>query len=164
MTQRALSSTPPRIRHVAGQGNSGSVDRTFGAVGAGAAGALGLVLVGVAVAVARIAWPSVRATGFSFVTDSVWDPSRGSFGALAFVWGTLLTSLIALSLAVPIGLGVAVFLTEDGKMRFRQFRARISDHRGAHVPGHFLILLANAVSAACLKSVADGFFADRFYR
>ncbi len=120
MTQRALSSTPPRARSIAGEGMTSSADRTFGAVGAGAAGALGLVLVGVAVSVARIAWPSIRTTGFSFVTESVWDPSRGSFGALAFVWGTLLTSLIALSLAVPIGLGVAVFLTDLGPSRLRR--------------------------------------------
>lgn len=98
----------------------GSADRVFGAIGAGAAGALALVLVGVAASIARVAWPSVRATGLSFVTESAWDPSRGAHGALAFVWGTLITSFVALGLAAPIGLGVAVFLTDLGPPRLRR--------------------------------------------
>jgi phosphate transport system permease protein len=121
MTQRALSNppnAPPRSLRFAAEGRGGSADRTLGALGAGAAGALGLVLVGVALAVARIAWPSIRSTGLGFVTTHGWDPSRGTYGALAFVWGTVLTSLVALSIAVPVGLGVAVFLTDLGPRRF----------------------------------------------
>ncbi|MBX3220902.1 MAG: phosphate ABC transporter permease subunit PstC [Labilithrix sp.] len=123
MTQRALSTPPrlpPRSLRASVEGNGSSVDRAFGAVGAGAAGALGLVLVGVAASVARIAWPSIQATGLSFVTTSVWDPSRGTYGALAFVFGTLVTSFIALLLAVPVALGVAVFLTDLGPRRLQR--------------------------------------------
>ncbi|MDF2696900.1 MAG: Phosphate transport system permease protein PstC [Labilithrix sp.] len=123
MTQRALTSSPPgapRSTRAIAEGRGGSADRTFGVLGAGAAAALGLVLVGVALAVARIAWPSIRANGLSFVTSHVWDPSRGAYGALSFVWGTVLTSFIALLLAVPIGLGVAVFLTDLGPARLRR--------------------------------------------
>ncbi|MBX3197817.1 MAG: phosphate ABC transporter permease subunit PstC [Labilithrix sp.] len=119
MTQRALS-TPPRSLRPSVDGNGSSTDRVFGAIGAGAAGALGLVLIGVAASVARIAWPSIRATGLSFVTTSVWDPSRDVYGALAFVYGTLVTSFIALALAVPVGLGVAVFLTDLGPRRLQR--------------------------------------------
>jgi phosphate transport system permease protein len=50
--------------------------------------------------------------GFSFFTRSAWDPVSGDFGALPFIFGTLATSLLALALAVPLALGVAVFLTE----------------------------------------------------
>ncbi|MBX3211126.1 MAG: phosphate ABC transporter permease subunit PstC [Labilithrix sp.] len=119
MTQRALS-TPPRSLRRSVEGNGSSADRTFGAIGAGAAGALGLVLIGVAASVARVAWPSIRETGLSFVTTSVWDPSRDVYGALAFVYGTLVTSFIALALAVPVGLGVAVFLTDLGPRRLQR--------------------------------------------
>ena len=119
MTERALSNAPHSLRFAA-EGRGRSADRTLGAIGAGAAGALGLVLVGVAVSVARIAWPSIRATGAALVVGHVWDPSRGSYGALAFVWGTIFTSFIALALAVPIGLGVAVFLTDLGPRRLRK--------------------------------------------
>ncbi|MCW5831517.1 MAG: phosphate ABC transporter permease subunit PstC [Labilithrix sp.] len=119
MTQRALS-TPPRSLRLSVEGNGGSADRTFGAIGAGAAGALGLVLIGVAASVARVAWPSIEATGLSFVTTSAWDPSRDVYGALAFAYGTLVTSFIALALAVPVALGVAVFLTDLGPRRFQR--------------------------------------------
>jgi phosphate transport system permease protein len=50
--------------------------------------------------------------GFSFFTRSAWDPVSGDFGALPFIFGTLATSLLALAMAVPLALGVAVFLTE----------------------------------------------------
>jgi phosphate transport system permease protein len=102
---------------------SASADRIFGAIGAGAAGAVGLVLVGVAFSVARLAWPSVSVTGGSLLVGRLWDPSRGSFGALAFVWGTVFTSLVALIFAVPVGLGVGVFLTDLG---YRPLRKPVS--------------------------------------
>jgi phosphate transport system permease protein len=124
VTQRALSGRPagppPRSLRFRAEGRGGSADRTFGAIGAGAAAALGLVLVGVAVSVARIAWPSIRASGFGFVASGSWDPSRGVHGALAFLWGTVVTSLVALLLAVPVGLGVAIFLTDLGPPAFRR--------------------------------------------
>ncbi len=123
MNERALSSPPSAPRRslrAAAERSGGSADRMFGAIGAGAAGAIALVLVGFAVAVARLAWPSIRANGIGFVTHATWDPSRSGFGALAFVWGTLFTSAVALLLAVPVGLGVALFLTDLGPRRLRQ--------------------------------------------
>jgi phosphate transport system permease protein len=50
--------------------------------------------------------------GLSFVTRTQWDPVRGEFGALPFVAGTLMTSLMALAIALPISLGIAILLTE----------------------------------------------------
>jgi phosphate transport system permease protein len=55
---------------------------------------------------------SIAKFGFSFFTGRTWDPVAGDFGALPFVFGTLLSSLVALVLAVPLAVGVAVFLTE----------------------------------------------------
>lgn len=57
----------------------------------------------------RLAWD---AWGLSFVTRTEWDPVRGEFGALPFIAGTLLTSLMALALALPVSLGIAILLTE----------------------------------------------------
>lgn len=156
MTPRAISTrVPPRARGIAAEGNGGgSADRTFGALGAGAAGALGLVLVGVAVSVTRIAWPSIRATGVSFVTESVWDPSRGAFGALAFVWGTMLTSLLALALAVPVGLGVAVFLTDLGPRRLRRPVSSLVELLAA-IPSVVYGLWAALVLAPLLRTTVE---------
>jgi phosphate transport system permease protein len=50
--------------------------------------------------------------GWSFVTGQVWDPVAEQFGALPFIFGTVVTSLLALIIAVPIGLGAAIFLAE----------------------------------------------------
>jgi phosphate transport system permease protein len=56
--------------------------------------------------------PSLVQFGWKFFTRQAWDPVSGDFGALPFIFGTLATSLLALCMAVPLALGVAVFLTE----------------------------------------------------
>ncbi len=56
--------------------------------------------------------PSLAAFGLKFFTRGAWDPVAGDFGALPFIFGTLATSLLALCMAVPLALGVAIFLTE----------------------------------------------------
>ncbi len=55
---------------------------------------------------------ALRYSGFRLVTGTTWDPVNGSYGAWGFVFGTLVTSLLALLLAVPVGIAVALFLTE----------------------------------------------------
>jgi phosphate transport system permease protein len=50
--------------------------------------------------------------GWSFLTSKVWDPVNGNFGALPFVYGTILTSVLGLLIAVPVGIGAAIFLSE----------------------------------------------------
>ena len=50
--------------------------------------------------------------GFSFLWDQVWDPVQEEYGVLPFIYGTLVSSLLALAIAVPLGLGVAIFLYE----------------------------------------------------
>ena len=56
--------------------------------------------------------PAFRAFGFSFLTSSAWDPTANKFGGLPSIYGTVVTSVLAMLLAVPIGIGVAIFLTE----------------------------------------------------
>jgi phosphate transport system permease protein len=58
--------------------------------------------------------------GFDFVTSSTWDPVAEEFGAYPLIFGTLLSSLIALLIAVPLSLGVAIYLTEFAPKRLRQ--------------------------------------------
>ncbi len=58
------------------------------------------------------AWLSIDANGFSFFTDKVWDPAQRVFGSLAFVYGTLVSSALAMFIAVPLGIGTAAFLSE----------------------------------------------------
>ena len=63
---------------------------------------------------------SLRAFGFSFWRTQVWDPVARRFGALPFIWGTLYSSFLALLLAAPVGLGIAVFLSELSPRLLRQ--------------------------------------------
>ncbi len=58
------------------------------------------------------AWPAVRQFGLGFLANSTWDPVSGEFGALPLVFGTLYSSLVAMVIAVPLAVGVAIFLTE----------------------------------------------------
>ena len=50
--------------------------------------------------------------GFAFFVTQVWDPNEGTFGALPFIYGTLVTAILALIIAVPLGIGAAIFLAE----------------------------------------------------
>jgi phosphate transport system permease protein len=71
-----------------------------------------LVLAGVAVSLVNGALPALGTFGFGFLADSTWNPVKERFGGLAPIYGTVVTSFIALLIAVPIGLGIAIFLTE----------------------------------------------------
>lgn len=61
--------------------------------------------------------PAFQHAGAGFVTGTTWDPNNAIYGALPFIVGTLLTSLIALVIAVPIGIGAAIFLAEYAPRR-----------------------------------------------
>ena len=56
--------------------------------------------------------PAIRSFGWRFLVGTNWDPVAESFGALPFVYGTLLSSLLAMLLAVPLGIGAAIYLAE----------------------------------------------------
>ena len=58
--------------------------------------------------------------GFNFITDSIWDPVAEKFGAFPLIFGTLLSSFLALLIAVPLSLGVAVYITEFAPKFLRQ--------------------------------------------
>jgi phosphate transport system permease protein len=58
------------------------------------------------------AWPAIQAFGLDFFFTQAWNPVTERFGALAPIYGTLVTSAIAMLIAVPIGIGIAIFLTE----------------------------------------------------
>lgn len=71
-----------------------------------------LALAFMVISTTKTALPVFRAEGISFVTGRNWDPSNNSYQILPFIYGTLVTSVIALIIAVPMSIGVALFLTE----------------------------------------------------
>jgi phosphate transport system permease protein len=70
------------------------------------------LLAGVMISLIYGSWPALKAFGFDFLTTEVWNPVTEKFGALAPVYGTVVTSIIAMLIAIPIAFGIAVFLTE----------------------------------------------------
>jgi phosphate transport system permease protein len=83
-----------------------------------AAAALILIIVAaMIVMMAQASMPTIRAFGLDFLVSSDWNPSERQFGALPFIYGTLVSSIIALVISVPISLGIAIFLTEQAGPR-----------------------------------------------
>ncbi|CAN5141808.1 phosphate ABC transporter permease PstC [soil metagenome] len=78
----------------------------------GAAALVLIVLVGIIISLVVSAWPSISKFGPAFLWGSEWDPPAREFGALVPIYGTIITSVIALIIAVPVSFGIAVFLTE----------------------------------------------------
>ena len=78
-----------------------------------ATGLLGLI----AWKVLDLAWPAIQNFGLSFIWTEAWDPVTQDFGALIFIYGTVVTSLIALVIATPLSIAIALFLTEIAPRR-----------------------------------------------
>ena len=96
-------------RHAAGQRLR---ERAFRGATLGAAILVLTLLGGVVVTLLKGAWPAFHHFGFEFLTSEKWNPVTDKYGALAPIYGTLVTSLIAMLFALPISLGIAIFLTE----------------------------------------------------
>ena len=104
-----------------------SDDRSF-RIGTGAFAALVLLVVaGIAFELTRQSTLSITKFGLKFWTTKVWDPVSGDFGALPFIWGTLYSSVLALLVATPIALGIAIFISELSPRILRQPLAYLTE-------------------------------------
>ena len=77
------------------------------------AAVVALLLAGIFYTVFHGAGDAFRAFGFRFLTTSSWDPVNETYGAFVAIYGTLVSSLLSLLIAVPLGVGTAIFITED---------------------------------------------------
>lgn len=87
-------------------------DRLYVAITTLFAVCIPLLLLFLAIEIGRAAWPAFHAFGLSFLTSSEWDVPAGKFGAAPAIFGTIVSSLLALILATPLAIGVAIFLSE----------------------------------------------------
>ncbi|HXM58026.1 MAG TPA: phosphate ABC transporter permease subunit PstC [Candidatus Dormibacteraeota bacterium] len=78
-----------------------------------------LVLITVVLVVGSNAVPAIRHFGAGFLVSRAWNPVKDSFGALPFIYGTLVSAFLGLAMALPVGVGVAIFLAEQGLPRLR---------------------------------------------
>ena len=90
-----------------------SLDKGFVSLTRVFALAVAAVLLSIAFQVAVQALPAIQEFGVSFITQSSWNPVRDSYGALPVIYGTLVSSFIGLLIAVPIGVGTAILLSEN---------------------------------------------------
>jgi phosphate transport system permease protein len=104
------AAAPVRVRRF-------SLDPFYKAALAAAATAVFLVVALIVYEVARGSSLSIRTIGWSFLVQSEWDPVANHYGVLPYVYGTLVSSVLALALAVPLGIGSAVFLAELASRR-----------------------------------------------
>ena len=95
-------------------------DRVYVAVITGFALMVPLLLALIFWEVALAGWPAMKEFGFGFLTSSEWDPVRGRFGAASAIFGTVVTSILALIIATPLALGVSIFLSEYAPAWLRQ--------------------------------------------
>lgn len=87
-------------------------ERAFRALSLGAGLVVLVALALIAYSTTKDAWPALRHSGIGFVTKDDWVPDQARFGALALIYGTLVSSLIAVVFAIPVSLGIALFITE----------------------------------------------------
>ncbi len=103
-----MTNPPPSKRPRSGP----LADRLFGLAAKAAALFTLVVLVSILVTLTLSAWPAIEKFGFGFLTSTNWDPVKEDFGGLVMIYGTVMTSFIALLIAVPVSFGIALFLTE----------------------------------------------------
>jgi len=117
-----------------------------------------ILIVGVLVVQSRL---SLVQFGFKFFRTSVWDPVAGDFGALPFVYGTVVSSLLALLIAVPLAVGVAVFTTEICPLKLRSAISFLVELLAA-IPSVIYGLWGMWVLAPLLRTYVEPWLARHF--
>jgi phosphate transport system permease protein len=111
-----------------GEGGAHAAQITGGAIGdriytvaiTGSALCIPILLALIALEIGVAGWPALREFGFEFLTSSTWNPVTQQFGAAPAIYGTLVSSAIALIIATPLALGSAIFLSEFAPRWLRQ--------------------------------------------
>lgn len=134
-----------------------SGDRIFEAFAYGAAALILLIAVVFVIALFIPALPAITKFGFGFFVSKTWDPVRLQFGALTAIYGTVVTSAIALLIAFPIGLGAALFLAEDARLRFLRGPLSFAIELLAGIPSVVIGLWAFFVLTPLMRDSVDPF-------
>lgn len=95
-------------------------DRIYAALTAACALVVPALVLAIAVAIFAAAWPAFAKLGLSIITSSDWNVAGGHFGAAPAIFGTLVSSFVALLIATPLAIGVAIFLSEFSPLWLRQ--------------------------------------------
>lgn len=115
-----MADTASSFSRAAVRAPSATGDKVFATLARLAAWVTLLLLGGIIVSLLFSSLPTIEKFGLSFLWSPTWDPPAGEFGALVPIYGTLVTSLIALVIAVPVSFGIALFLTELAPLWLRR--------------------------------------------
>jgi phosphate transport system permease protein len=144
------------------QGVSRAGDRVYRGAITFFAACIPVLLLLVAWEVFTAAWPALSRFGLEFVTSSEWDPVAGIYGAAPAIYGTVVSSIIALVVATPLALGVAIFLSEFAPSWLRQPVAFLVDLLAA-VPSVVYGLWGIFVLIPLLRTVVVPFLTDTLH-
>ncbi|QSV44504.1 phosphate ABC transporter permease subunit PstC [Geobacter benzoatilyticus] len=105
--------------------------------------------------------PAIKAFGWKFIGDSNWDPVQDAFGSLAYIWGSVISSILALVLATPLSVGTALFITEIAPKKFGGAVAALVELLAA-IPSVIYGLWGILVMAPWLQQTVQPFLIERF--
>lgn len=148
---------PPPLVGTSRQRRLISGDGVFEVIAYGAAALILLIAVVFIIALFIPALPAITKFGLGFFISRTWDPVRTQFGALPAIYGTLVTSAIALVIAFPIGLGAALFLAEDARLRFLRGPLSFAIELLAGIPSVVIGLWAFFVLTPLMRDNVDPF-------
>ncbi|MBY0369902.1 phosphate ABC transporter permease subunit PstC [bacterium] len=153
--------TVKRFKIKAGRGDLHWGDRLFfwlmSTAAVGICGLLGLILAFLVYS----ALPTITQFGWAFLVEKSWDPVNGEFGALAFVFGTVVSSLLALLVATPLSVGIALFLNELAPRRVAKGIGFLIEMLAA-IPSVVYGLWGIFVLAPWLRTTVQPFLGDWF--
>lgn len=113
-----------------------------------------LLVVALFVSLTIAAWPAIKTIGLAAFRSAAWDPTSGKFGLLSFIYGTVVTSAIALLLAGPIGIGAALLLAEIAPRRLAMPAAMLIELLAA-VPSVVFGIWGLFVLAPVMRNVVE---------
>src|SRR5947207_2190563 len=158
MSQGTAKRVAPTALVVAsGQRPLVSGDRLFRAIAYGAAALIMLIAAVFIVALFIPALPAITKFGLGFFVSRTWDPVRVQFGALPAIYGTLVTSAIALLIAFPVGMGAALFLAEDARLRLLRGPLSFAIELLAGIPSVVIGLWAFFILTPLMRDNVDPF-------
>ncbi|MEY2432585.1 MAG: phosphate transport system permease protein [Acidimicrobiaceae bacterium] len=108
-------------------GRGAAADKAFRVVALTAGLTILVILGAIAISTTQRAWPALSSAGLSYVTSDDWNPNAGKFGTLSFIYGTFVVSIIAVVVAVPVSLGIALYVTEVAPRRLRSTITTVMD-------------------------------------
>jgi phosphate transport system permease protein len=152
--------TRPTASRLTAKGSGATTDRAFSGLTLGTGLLVLAILALILITTANEAWPALKYSGLGFITEKSWIPvdingAGPVYGALSFLYGTAIVSLIALLFAVPTSIGIALFLTELAPRRLRSTVVTVIDLL-ASVPSVVFGLWGIVVVGPALVKVYDG--------